>query len=118
MATKATRLPDYVPDTITDKSIHDFLHTYYDTSNDGQAHDDYADFFTKDGQFIFNDKKAKGRDEILKLRKAIWSHVPGRDHYPLQIYTHGSDPTDLMVYGIVTYDHHHGHQTEAEVSQH
>ena len=65
MATKKTRLPDYVPDTITDKQIHDFLHRYYDVSNDGEAHDDYADFFTKDGEFVFNDKKAKGRDGML-----------------------------------------------------
>ena len=67
MSSKQTRLPDYVPDTISDKQIHDFLHLYYDVSNDGQAHDDYADFFTKDGEFIFNDKKAKGRSGMLSL---------------------------------------------------
>ena len=65
MASKKTRLPDYVPDTITDQKLHDFLHRYYDVSNDPKAHDDYADLFTADGQFIFNDKKAKGRSGTL-----------------------------------------------------
>ena len=52
--------------------------------------------------------------EILNLRKAIWSHVPARDHSPKQIYTHGEDQMDLMVHGDVSYGHHAGHQTSTE----
>ena len=52
--------------------------------------------------------------EIRALRKAIWSHVPGRDHKPIQIYTHGDDQYDLMVYGDVEYKHHAGHQSGSD----
>lgn len=53
--------------------------------------------------------------EIRALRKAIWSHIPNRDHSPVQIYTYGDDQYDMMVFGEVSYDHHHpGHQTATE----
>lgn len=52
--------------------------------------------------------------EILALRKAMWAHVPDRDHKPIQIYTHGSDQMDLMIHGDVSYNHHYGHQTGAD----
>ena len=52
--------------------------------------------------------------EIRDLRKAIWAHVPGRDHSPIQIYTHGDDQYDLLIHGDVTYEHHHGHQTGSD----
>ena len=57
----STRLPDYVPDSITDKNIHDFLHKYYEVSNEDSTHDDFADLFNEDGEYIMNGKKAKGR---------------------------------------------------------
>ena len=57
----STRLPDYVPDTIKDKSIHDYLHKFYEASNDPKVHDEFADLFTEDGEYIMNSKKAKGR---------------------------------------------------------
>ena len=52
--------------------------------------------------------------EILALRKAIWAHVPNRDHSPIQIYTHGTEQTDLLVHGDVKYKHHHGHETGSD----
>ncbi|MCJ1474811.1 hypothetical protein MMC13_003471 [Lambiella insularis] len=83
------QLPDF-PDTITDPSIKEFLEKYYEISNHPGAHDDYADLFTVDG---------------------IWAHVPDREHTPLQIYTHGSNAMEMVVYGDVKYEHHAGHKT-------
>ena len=53
-------------------------------------------------------------EEVVALRKAIWSHIPNRDHSPIQIFTHGTDQMDLMVHGDVTYNHHHGHETGSD----
>lgn len=103
-----------LPNTITDPAIKSFIEKYYAVSNDPGVHDDYADLFTPDGEFSMNDKKAKGTKQIRDLRKAIWSHVPGRDHSPIQIYTHCDDQTDLMILGDVSYSHHAGHQTGAD----
>ena len=44
----------------------------------------------------------------------MFSHIPDRDHVPLQIYTHGHDQLQLMTRGKVTYKHHFGDDTEAE----
>ena len=101
-------LPD-VSKSITDPQVKEFLENFYEASNDGEAHDHYTDFFTADADYAMNDE-----DEIRALRKAIWFHIPGRDHRPLKIYTHGNDQYDLMVHGDVTYDHHYGHQTGSD----
>ncbi|KAG7005907.1 hypothetical protein G7Y79_00017g042890 [Physcia stellaris] len=107
------QLPD-LPQTIKDPAIKEFIEKYYEISNTGYAHDDYAALFTPDGEFWMNGKKAKGYDEIKSLYRAIWAHVPNRDHKPINIYTHGDDEKHLMVHGDVTYKHHHGHETAAD----
>lgn len=48
------------------------------------------------------------------MRRGLWSHVPERDHTPLQIFTHGHDQLQLMARGYVKYGHHMGHATETE----
>ncbi|KAL6719988.1 hypothetical protein ACLMJK_001909 [Lecanora helva] len=106
-------LPD-VSKSISDPQVKQFLEKFYETSNHPENHGDFADLFTSDGVYAMNDKRAKGKDEIRALRKAIWSHVPARDHYPIKIYTHGTDQYDLMAHGEVKYNHHHGHATETE----
>lgn len=108
-----SQLPD-LPNTVTDPDVKKFIEKYYAVSNDADVHDDYADLFTSDGEFSMNDKKAQGTKQIRDLRKAIWSHVPGRDHSPVQIYTHGDDQMDLMILGEVSYKHHAGHETGAD----
>ncbi|CAF9939839.1 hypothetical protein IMSHALPRED_001650 [Imshaugia aleurites] len=108
-----SQLPS-LPNTITDPAIKAFIEKYYAVSNDPEVHDDYADLFTPGGEFSMNDKKAKGTQQIRDLRRAIWAHVPGRSHSPIQIYTHGDDETDLMILGDVSYSHHAGHETGAD----
>ena len=54
-------LPD-LPKTITDPQVKTFLEKYYEVSNNADAHDDYADLFTADGEFAMNGKTAKGKE--------------------------------------------------------
>ena len=44
----------------------------------------------------------------------MFAHIPDRDHYPIQIYTHGHDQMQLMARGKVEYRHHAGHETDSE----
>ena len=57
----STRLLDYIPNTITDPKFKDFLHHFYEISNNSEAHEEYADCFTNDAEMSMNGKKAKGR---------------------------------------------------------
>lgn len=58
-----------------DSRIIPFYEKFYETSDtpSDQAHEDYADALTKDGTLIIGSKKAVGRDEILAMRKGLWS---------------------------------------------
>ena len=38
----------------------------------------------------------------------MFEHVPKRDHYPTQIYTHGHDQYQLMARGKAKHEHHSG----------
>lgn len=126
-----------LPNTIKDERVKQLLAKYYEISNNSVTHDECADSFTSQGEYIINAKKsqrAHGKHsvaqsltvrpystyltymhppttEIKDFRNAIFSHIPGRDHWPITIYTYGDDQYSLMVHGHVTYDHHHGHQT-------
>lgn len=58
-----------------DPRIIPFFEKFYATSDDPseKAHSDYVDAMTKDALFIMGTKKATGADEIMTLRKGLWS---------------------------------------------
>ena len=58
-----------------DPRIIPFFEKFYATSDNPSdaAHSDYVDSLTKDGVMIMGTKKASGADEIMTLRKGLWS---------------------------------------------
>ena len=44
----------------------------------------------------------------------MFAHIPDRDHYPYQIYTHGHDQMQLMARGFVKHKHHYGHEADSD----
>jgi hypothetical protein len=52
--------------------------------------------------------------DIVAMRKALFSHIPHRDHQAIKFFTFGSNQHEVMVEGKVYYEHHHGHQTATE----
>jgi hypothetical protein len=48
-------------------SIHDWFAAFYATSDDGNAHQKYATFFTPDARLIMGDKTAVGQAGKLCL---------------------------------------------------
>ncbi|KAL8924490.1 MAG: hypothetical protein Q9172_002655 [Xanthocarpia lactea] len=107
------KMPE-LPDTIDDPKVREFMSHFYATSNDGSDHEGFADMFTDDGEYSMNDRSAKGRQEIINMRRGLFSHIPTRDHTPHQIYTHGSDQLQLMARGHIQYKHHMGHERDTE----
>ncbi|KAG7007843.1 snare complex subunit [Physcia stellaris] len=89
-----------LPTVVDDPKVREFMEHYYAISNDGSDPEGFADIFTK--------------DEIIGLRKAMFAHIPDRDHYPYQIYTHGHDQMQLMARGYVKHKHHYGHEAEQD----
>jgi len=86
-----------------DDGIRAFFEEFYKTSDTPDAHDKYADSLTADADFIMASKKAKGRDEILAIRKGMWATVASRLHTPVKIFPFGSGADELMLYGTVKY---------------
>lgn len=83
-----------------------FYEKFYAVSDnsDPSTHTQYADAFTKDATFIMGPKKVAGYDDILELRKGLWSGpVVKRLHTLERIYSFGDDGKDVMLYGNVQY---------------
>lgn len=53
---------------------------------------------------------------IIALRKKLWEEVPGRDHNPAKVFSHGNhdDDTKLLVLGHVEHTHHAGHSSNGD----
>jgi hypothetical protein len=52
--------------------------------------------------------------DIVAMRKALFAHIPHRDHQAVKFFTFGSNQHEVMVEGKVNYKHHHGHETNSE----
>ncbi|KAH7360576.1 hypothetical protein BKA65DRAFT_188723 [Rhexocercosporidium sp. MPI-PUGE-AT-0058] len=97
-----------------DEGIRAFFEEFYKTSDTPDAHDRYADSFTADADFIMASKRARGRDEILALRKGMWATVASRLHTPVKIFPFGSGADELMLFGTVKYELKDGRKAEVE----
>ncbi|KAG8529707.1 uncharacterized protein KY384_005188 [Bacidia gigantensis] len=117
MARKFDRMPD-LPQTVDDPKVEGLMEHYYSLSNapndEEDGHDSFTDMFTEDAEYSFNDKVSKGHAEISAMRKAMFAHVPQRDHYPTQIFTHGHDQMQLMARGKAKHEHHSGNEKDVE----
>ncbi len=58
-----------------DPRIIPFFENFYAVSDSptDSAHEEYVDALTKDGVLIMGSKRADGKDEIMALRKGLWS---------------------------------------------
>ncbi|RVX75875.1 hypothetical protein B0A52_00232 [Exophiala mesophila] len=89
-----------------DPRITSFYENFFRVTDDSSesAHAEYANFVTKSGTLIFGTKKAIGYDQILDLRKSLWSGpVKTRKHTIKQIVPFGDDGEQVMLHGSVDY---------------
>ncbi|EPE36775.1 NTF2-like protein [Glarea lozoyensis ATCC 20868] len=94
----------YPTDTKVDPGIKTFFEEFYKISDTPNAHDLYAQQFTKDAVLVMASKRCEGSDEILTLRKGMWEKVAARHHNPLKIFPFGSGSEELMLHGTVDYE--------------
>jgi hypothetical protein len=57
--------PEYPPGVQVDDGIKAFFEEFYETSDTPNAHDRYADLFTRDATLVMASKKGVGREGIL-----------------------------------------------------
>ena len=50
----------------------------------------------------------------MKMRHALFAHVPHREHWAENWFTFGTNQFEIMGQGGVDYEHHHGHKTKTE----
>jgi len=97
-----------------DEGIKQYFEEFYKTSDTPDAHEKYADSFTKDATFVMASKKVVGRDEILPVRKGMWIAVASRLHSPAKIFPFGPNSNEFMLFGTVAYTLKDGRKVEVE----
>ncbi|KAK4507650.1 hypothetical protein PRZ48_001385 [Zasmidium cellare] len=106
------------PDGHVRPEIKAYFERFYEISDTPDAHETYADMFTKDGKITMGSNSAQGRDAIIKMRHGMWEKVAKRSHKPYQLYAFGSGSDDIMLYGDVGYMLKDGRSTTIEWAAH
>lgn len=89
-----------------DPRIVEFYENFYRVSDDPseESHIEYANSLTKDGTLVMGTKKATGYDNLLELRKGLWSGpIKTRKHHLKQIFPFGDNSKNVMLHGSVDY---------------
>jgi len=97
-----------------DSGITQFFEDFYKTSDTPDAHEKYANSFTKDATLVMVSKKGVGRDEILEIRKGMWAAVSSRLHSPLKIFPFGKASDEVMLFGTVAFTLKDGRKSNVE----
>lgn len=101
MSSYTGQTPSSVP---VDPRIVSFFEKFYEVSDNPEAHEEYAQSFTPDADFVMGTKKVAGYKDILTLRHGLWSGpVKTRKHKLEKIFPFGKDSNELMLYGSVDY---------------
>jgi hypothetical protein len=110
--------------------IASFFEAFYAISDTADAHEQYADHFTRDAKLIMASKETSGRQGLLspmdflrqqkltrmagiiEMRQGMWEKVAKRSHKPSKIYSFGKDNYDVMLHGTVDYELKDGKRAE------
>lgn len=96
-----------------DPRIVAFYERFYAVSDDPSLHEEYARSLTPTADIIMGTRAAKGYDEILALRKAIWAGpIISRKHVLEKIFPFSEN--EVMVYGNVTYGLRNGKEVKVD----
>ncbi|EPS27848.1 hypothetical protein POX_e06828 [Penicillium oxalicum] len=95
IAYEAAQAPPHGPTILA------FMEHFYHLSDTESLHEEYAQSFAEDATLVMGSKEANGFEEILNLRKGLWTHVASRQHTPERIFFSGEN--SIMLYGGVTY---------------
>ncbi|EXJ71242.1 uncharacterized protein A1O5_05048 [Cladophialophora psammophila CBS 110553] len=109
-----------VPSSLANKidaRIVPFFEHFYHVSDTPSAHDDYAASFLPDADFVMGSKSVKGYDQVLELRKGLWTGpIQSRKHKLEKIFPFGEGSLECMLYGSVDYGLKNGKQLTVEWS--
>jgi hypothetical protein len=100
-----------------DPRVVEFYENFYRVSDDpsDQAHKEYVESLTHDGTLVMGTKKATGYDNVMELRKGLWSGpVKTRKHTLKQIFPFGDNSKNVMLHGSVDYGLKNGKDVTVE----
>jgi len=121
--------------------IRDYYEHFYAVSDTPDAHQKYAELYTKNAKLIMASNEANGRDgtqrcgnsphvvedsrvlratdgltEIVKMRHGMWEKVAKRSHKPTKLFSFGGDSDEVMLYGTVDYELKDGRRANVDWS--
>ncbi|KIW99714.1 uncharacterized protein Z518_11127 [Rhinocladiella mackenziei CBS 650.93] len=112
MSTYRGQTPSSPP---VDPRIVSFFEKFYEVSDNPTAHEEYAQSFTPDADFVMGLKRATGYNDILTIRHGLWSGpVKTRKHTLVKIFPFGKDSNEVMLYGSVDYGLKNGKDVTVE----
>jgi hypothetical protein len=106
-------------DPPSDPRIVAFFENFYAVSDNPSAHEEYAQSFTPDADFVMGTKKVAGYDAILALRHGLWTGpIKTRKHTLEKIFPFGRDSGEVMLYGTVFYALKNGNEVTVDWAGH
>ncbi|KAI0476791.1 hypothetical protein F4859DRAFT_480219, partial [Xylaria cf. heliscus] len=104
-----------------------FISSFYAISDDPSKNEEWVRYFTPLAHVIIGDKRARGEDEIRKLRKGMWENVKSRKHKLDKVFPATFErkkeldldwKVEYMLRGTVDYELKNGERIHAQWAGH
>ncbi|KAI1116009.1 hypothetical protein F5Y14DRAFT_408921 [Nemania sp. NC0429] len=117
----------YPTNVTVDERVKRFISTFYAISDTPSGNDDWVECFAADALLVVGDQRARGVEEIRRLREGMWDQVESRKHrldkvFPAEFEPHGHDEPggqgrrrfEYMLHGSVELELKSGEQLVRE----
>ncbi|KAI1167536.1 hypothetical protein F5B18DRAFT_659231 [Nemania serpens] len=71
---------NYPRDVAVDERVERFISTFYAISDTPSRNNDWVECFAPDALLVVGDQRARGVEEIRRLREGMWDQVKSRRH--------------------------------------
>ncbi|KAK4106883.1 hypothetical protein N658DRAFT_415821 [Parathielavia hyrcaniae] len=117
--------PNNIP---VDSSVKQFITRFFEVSDDPGRDGEWADFFRDDATLFMMKDVAKGKEEIMKLRRGMWKDVEARKHRLAKVFPASFSPDqkavvvmhekEFMLFGAAAYRMRDGSEAVAGFAAH
>ncbi|KAI2612158.1 uncharacterized protein GGS25DRAFT_474018 [Hypoxylon fragiforme] len=71
---------------VLDERVRKFIADFYATSDDKARNEEWVACFAPDAVVVMGERRARGREEIRRLREGMWEHITRRKHRPAKVF--------------------------------
>ncbi|KAI1742208.1 hypothetical protein F4680DRAFT_413226 [Xylaria scruposa] len=116
----------YPTNVSVDERLKRFISSFFAISDDPSKNEEWVGSFTPRAYVILGDKKARGEDELRKLREGMWESIKSRKHkvekvFPAAFEGREIDPEwkyEYMLQGTVDYEMKNGEKIHRQWAGH